>query len=110
MVLIVRVEVNAAPARVTEAGESEQDGISVAPVGVAVTAHVNATAPAYGVVAFGVTEIIDVPDAPCDATVTLAGLLLRANVPPEETAASTTTVIAVVAVAVPVPAPDTVTV
>lgn len=46
VVLIVSVEVSVAPASVTEAGDREQVGPSVAPVGLAVTAHVKATEPA----------------------------------------------------------------
>ncbi len=45
VVLTVRVEVSADPASVTEVGESEQVGISLAPDGLVVTAQVRLTAP-----------------------------------------------------------------
>ena len=46
VVLIVKVDVKVAPARVTEAVDKEQVGGSLAPAGLAVTEHVRATLPA----------------------------------------------------------------
>ena len=108
LVLIVNVEGSVAPASVTDVGVNEHVGRAVAPVG-PVTAHVSATLPAYGVVASGTTEIIDVPVAPGEASVTLAGLPATLKVPTAATPL-TTTVTGVVCDVTPVAAPVTDTV
>ena len=100
VVLMVRVEVAVAPDSITEAGLSEQVGISVAPAGVAVTVQVNPTLPAKGFVAPGTTEIIADPVPPCVATV-IAPLLLKLNVPGATTTPATVTATVTAAVVVP---------
>lgn len=74
VVVTVNVDVTAdAVVMLTEVGDSEQLGSSVAPVGAAVIAQVTATLPVNPPV--GVTVTVDVPVAPWDAMV-IAGALI----------------------------------
>jgi hypothetical protein len=85
VVVTVNVDVTAdAVVMLTEVGDSEQLGSSVAPVGAAVIAQVTATLPVNPPV--GVTVTVDVPVAPWDAMV-IAGALIV--IPPGFVAAVT---------------------